>query len=170
MPSKILRKGIDYIGVGTGAMIFNNIGQVFLAQRGIKARNEKGLWDFPGGSVEFGEKCEDATIREIKEEYGFEIEIMEFLEFVNHIMPTEKQHWVSTTFIAKYKSGQPKILEPEKCSQIKWINLKEINPRTLTIASQSDLKTYIKKFGFKIPSQIKIDYYASNQIRPIPTL
>ncbi len=168
MNSKNLRKGIDFIGIGSGAMIFNNIGQVFLAQRGKKARNEKGCWDFPGGSVEFNEKCEDAVIREIKEEYGFNIKILELLEVVNHIIPNEKQHWVSPTFIAKYKSGQPKILEPEKCYQIKWINLKEINPRTLTIASQSDLKIYIKKFGYKIPNQIKIDYYASNQIRPIP--
>lgn len=167
MTSNLFRKGIDYIGVGSGAMIFNNIDQVFLAQRGPKARNEQGKWDFPGGSVEFGEKCEDAVIREIKEEYGFKIEIIELLEVVNHILPAEKQHWVSPTFIAKYKSGQPKILEPTKCSQIKWINLKEINPKTLTIASQSDLKTYIKKYGFTIPNLIKQNYYAQDQAWPL---
>ncbi len=62
-----MRKGIDFIGVGAGAMIFNDDGKVFIAQRGEKARNERGRWDFPGGSVEFGEKCEDAVKREIKE-------------------------------------------------------------------------------------------------------
>ena len=41
--------GIDCIGVGVGAMVFNNEGKVFLAQRGSKATNERGYWEFPGG-------------------------------------------------------------------------------------------------------------------------
>ena len=31
-----MEKGIDYIGVGAGAMIFNSEGKVFIAQRGQK--------------------------------------------------------------------------------------------------------------------------------------
>lgn len=84
-----MRKGIDFIGVGTGAIIFNDNGKVFLAKRGLKARNEKGKWDFPGGSVEFGEKIEDAIKREINEEFGIDIEIIDFLEVCNHILPDE---------------------------------------------------------------------------------
>jgi peptidase E len=40
-----MKKGIDYIGVGAGAMIFNEKGEVFLAKRGPKSRNEAGKWD-----------------------------------------------------------------------------------------------------------------------------
>ena len=65
-----MNKGIDFIGVGVGALIFNNEGRIFLAKRGPEARNESGKWDFPGGSVEFGEKVEEALKREIKEETG----------------------------------------------------------------------------------------------------
>jgi 8-oxo-dGTP diphosphatase len=38
------------------------------------AKNERGLWEFPGGSVEFGEKLADALRREMCEKYGFEIQ------------------------------------------------------------------------------------------------
>lgn len=33
-----MKKGVDYIGVGAGALIFNTDGKVFLAQRGPKTR------------------------------------------------------------------------------------------------------------------------------------
>jgi len=84
-----MKKGIDYIGVGVGAMIFDSEGKVFIAKRGPKARNESGKWDFPGGSVEYGETCQNAVIREIKEEFDFDIEIVEFLELNNHIIKKE---------------------------------------------------------------------------------
>jgi len=111
-----MKKGIDYIGVGAGAMIFNSGGKVFLAQRGPKARNESGKWDFPGGSLEFGEKAEDAIQREIKEEFGINIEVLQLLDVIDHIIPEENQHWVSRTFIARHLEGEPRILEPEKCA------------------------------------------------------
>jgi 8-oxo-dGTP pyrophosphatase MutT (NUDIX family) len=50
-----MQKGIDYIGVGVGAIIFDGAGRIFLAKRGAEAQNEKNRWEFPGGGVEFGE-------------------------------------------------------------------------------------------------------------------
>ncbi len=53
-----MRKGVDYIGVGVGGVIFNDEGKVFLAKRGAAARNEAGKWEFPGGAVEFNPEKE----------------------------------------------------------------------------------------------------------------
>src|SRR2546430_289543 len=77
--------GRDYIGVGVGAMVFNQEGKVFLAQRGPRATNEIGKWEFPGGKIRFGEKIYDAIKREFFEEYGMEIEIIELLCVTDHI-------------------------------------------------------------------------------------
>ena len=117
-----MKRGLDYIGVGVGAIIVNDAGQVFLARRGPQAKNERGLWEFPGGSVEFGEKMADALRREMSEEYGIEIVVGELLDVVDHILPDEGQHWVSPTFICHIQSGIPVIQEPGKCSQIGWFN------------------------------------------------
>jgi 8-oxo-dGTP pyrophosphatase MutT (NUDIX family) len=56
-----MKRGIDYIGVGVGAIIVNRTGELFLAKRGPLAKNERGLWEFPGGSVEFGETLVRST-------------------------------------------------------------------------------------------------------------
>ena len=37
----------------------------------------KGLWCFPGGKHEFDERYSEATIREVKEETGYTIELIE---------------------------------------------------------------------------------------------
>jgi mutator protein MutT len=132
----LMRKGRDYIGVGAGAVIFNDQGEVFLARRGHEARNEKHKWEFPGGGVEFGETLEHALCREIREEYGFSIEVLQLLDVVNHILPREKQHWVSPTFLCRYKSGQPRIREPHKCEEIGWFRLDRIPVSSLTSASR----------------------------------
>lgn len=146
-----MKRGVDYIGVGTGAMIFNTEGKVFIAQRGPKARNERGKWDFPGGSVEFGETCEDAIKREIKEEFDFDIEVIELLEVIDHIIREEGQHWVSPSWIALYESGEPKIMEPDKNTEFRWEWLDDINADELTSASRKNFETYVKKYGFKSP-------------------
>lgn len=140
-----MKKGVDYIGVGAGAMIFNEEGHVFINKRGPEARNESGKWEFPGGGVEFGETCETAVIREVFEEFNFKIEVVELLEVVNHIIPDENQHWVSPSFIAKHISGEPQIMEPTKCTDFKWTPIEEINPEELSIASRSNFESYMRK-------------------------
>ncbi len=72
-----MKKGIDYIGVSGGAMIFNDKCELFLSKRSQKAKNERGTWETPGGSVDFGETLEDAVKREMKEEYDVDLQIIE---------------------------------------------------------------------------------------------
>lgn len=140
-----MKAGKDYIGVGVGAMIFNEEGKIFIAQRGPKAKNEIGKWEFPGGSVEWGETLEQAINREIDEEYGFIIETVELLSITDHILLEERQHWVSPGFICKFVSGTPEIKEPEKCSQIGWFTIKEIEKMDLAMPTAHDIAEYKKK-------------------------
>jgi 8-oxo-dGTP diphosphatase len=139
-----MKKGIDYIGVGVGAVIMNVEGKIFLAKRGGEARNERYKWEFPGGSVEFGERLEDALVREVMEEYGFEIEVQKLLDVVDHIIPEEKQHWVSPTFLCRFKKGAPHIREPHKCDAIEWFQLDGIPEDLLTSASRKSLESLRK--------------------------
>ncbi|MFH1832671.1 MAG: NUDIX domain-containing protein [Candidatus Levyibacteriota bacterium] len=134
-----MKKGIDYIGVGVGAAIFDKKGRLFITLRGKKAKNERGKWEIPGGSVKFGETLEKAIIREIKEEYGIEIKVIKLLGVCNHIIKNEKQHWISPTYICKIKKGKPKILEPDKCDAIGWFTFKEAKKLPLSIITKYDI-------------------------------
>ncbi len=141
-----MKRGVDFIGVGVGAIIINDQGQLFLSQRGPLSRNERGLWEFPGGSVEFGEKLADALNREIKEEFGVLIEVGALLDISDHILPEEGQHWVSPTFLCRIISGAPSIHEPGKCSQIGWFDLDHL-PGDLTVISRENLAHYLQKIN-----------------------
>ena len=141
-----MKRGIDYIGVGVGAIIIDESGRLFLAKRGPKAKNERGLWEFPGGSVEFGERLQDALIREIEEEYGIIIRIEALFTVTDHLLPEENQHWVSPSYLCRIVSGTPIIREPEKCSEIGWFAVDEI-PSELSIVSQHDLEIYRARFN-----------------------
>ncbi|MGH7548588.1 MAG: NUDIX domain-containing protein [Gemmatimonadales bacterium] len=49
-----MKRGVHFIGVGVGAIIVAEDGRLLLSRRGPTARNECGLWEFPGGAVASG--------------------------------------------------------------------------------------------------------------------
>ena len=141
-----MKRGIDYIGVGVGVILVDTSGRIFLSKRGPQARNERDLWEFPGGSVEFGEKLTDALTREMAEEFGIEIAVGELVDVVDHILPDEGQHWISPSFIGKIVKGEPKIMEPGKSSEIGWFSVDAV-PKCLTMITRQNLAHYRQKIG-----------------------
>jgi len=75
-----------------------------------------------GGKVEFGEKPQDAAIREAQEEVGVILK-REDLEFVNVYYGTTtigKCNCVVFTYVARSWQGTPTNLEPEKHTAMAW--------------------------------------------------
>ncbi len=54
---------------------------------------------------------------------------------------------IAPTYIVKHTGGTPKIMEFDKCSEIKWMNFEEIDYDTLSTASQSNFNAYKKKIN-----------------------
>jgi len=109
--------GMDCIGLGVGAVIMNDLGEVLLMKRSknlSKDRTTAGLWSIPGGEVEFGEKVSDAIKREVREELDVEIVVKKIIGNWDQILPKSKVHWHSVSFLCKIKNGVPKIMEPDK--------------------------------------------------------
>ena len=134
-----MKPGKDYIGVGCGAFIINEKGELLLQQRNKEP--EKGFWSIPGGKVEWMETFENAVKREIKEECDIEIEVEKLLGICDHIVKKDNQHWVSPSFLCKITKGEPKIMEPTKHSDLKWFDLNML-PQNITITTQHELNSY----------------------------
>ena len=115
-----MQAGKDFIGVGCGAVILNEKNQVLLLKRSNTARNKPGHWTIPGGEVEFGERVEEALVREVKEEVGVRVEIIKLLSLTNDLIPEAEQHWVSNQFLCKIVEGIPENKEPGKHDELQW--------------------------------------------------
>lgn len=139
-----MQKGIDHIGVGCGVVILGADGKIFAALRGKGVRNESGKWEFPGGAMEFGETIEACIKREALEEFGLTIKLTKQLGIYDHILPKEKQHWISVQWLARLIKGRGQINEPEKADKIGWFTGNELKTMPLTNATSKQLLAYLK--------------------------
>lgn len=46
-----MKRGVDYIGVGAGALVVDMKGRLFLSRRGPQAKNERGLVGTSRGQI-----------------------------------------------------------------------------------------------------------------------
>ena len=106
--------------VGVGVMILKE-GRVLLGKR--RGSHGEGEFSFPGGHLEYMESFEDCAKRETKEECGIEIENIQF-QFLSNVTKYAPKHYVHIGVIADWKSGEPEVLEPEKCESWDWYDLK----------------------------------------------
>ena len=76
------------IVIVAACVLRDRAGAVLIAKRPA-GRPLAGLWEFPGGKVEAGEKPEEALIRELHEELGIEIATSDLtpLTFASHAYP-----------------------------------------------------------------------------------
>ncbi len=136
-----MKPGIDYIGVGVGAFIFNEKNEFLMMKRGAHVSTEPGAWALPGGKVDFGETLETTVVREIHEELRIETSIVKQLPSYDYIVPQEKQHWLTNIFYLKIISGTPTIQEPEKCAEIGWFTFANL-PSPIAKMSQQAINHF----------------------------
>ena len=111
------------------AVIWNKKGQILISRR-LPNNFMGGLWEFPGGKVESGETVEECIQREISEELGINIEVVEQLITINH---NYTNLYVSlNVYQCLYIGGIPQPLE---CDEVRWVNLYELDDFTFPEAN-----------------------------------
>lgn len=81
------------------------------------------------GHLEPNESLSMALVREAKEEINLDID-EEDLEFVSLIHPY-KEGYVNVFFTTKKYSGTPRIMEPDKCSNLQWFDIDNLPHNTI---------------------------------------
>jgi 8-oxo-dGTP diphosphatase len=97
-------------------------GRVLIAQR-PEGKPMAGLWEFPGGKIETGERPETSLIRELKEELGIVVkeECLAPLTFASHLYPDF--HLLMPLYVCRRWEG---IVEPREGQELKWVRPRDL--------------------------------------------
>ena len=96
--------------------------RILLAQR-PEGKALAGLWEFPGGKVEPGERPEQTLIRELAEELGIRVEepCLAPLTFASHAYPDF--HLLMPLYVCRRWTGTPRPMEGQA---LKWVRPKAL--------------------------------------------
>ena len=112
--------------IGVIAHIEDERGKILLQQRGLKSRDENGLYEDVGGSVENSDvDFKSAIIREMQEEMGNDANIKLFDSTGIYHCCKNNTNWIFVIFKGKYIDGNINIMEPEKCMGYKFFTYDE---------------------------------------------
>ncbi|MDD3532336.1 MAG: NUDIX hydrolase [Candidatus Shapirobacteria bacterium] len=112
-------------GVATKAIIFNTKLKKFLVLKKSDLEDiNPNTFDMPGGRIRFGEKLEEAVVREAKEETGLDVEVGQVFNAWTFAKENKGFQLTGVDFFCTTK--QEKVELSEEHSNFEWISAETI--------------------------------------------
>ena len=135
-------ENIQQIGV-TAFIYYEDL--VLILKRSEKDDKFPGYYELPGGTLEFGEDPVQGLDREIREETGLAVKILNPYWCFSHMFTDTGRQWIDIQYLAVILDDNPEVkLSPEHV-EARWIGEDELGK--ITKISQ-EMKTAIQK-GFE---------------------
>jgi 8-oxo-dGTP diphosphatase len=96
--------------------------RVLIAER-PEGKSMAGLWEFPGGKIEAGERPEETVIREMREELGVSIKEACLAPFIFASHSYSEFHLLMPLFLCRRWEGIP---HPHESQRIAWVRPKDL--------------------------------------------
>ena len=107
----------------------------------------QGQWSIPGGSVEWGERLEEAALRELMEETGVKAKIAGLIDVFQSI--SENFHYVMVDFAAHWTEGEPQagddaleasfFSKPQALARVAWDDTRKVIEQSRVVLDRHDL-------------------------------
>ncbi len=123
--------------------LIDSDGRILLSQR-PEGKNLAGLWEFPGGKLEEGERPEAALIRELHEELGITVEApcLAPLTFASHAYP--EFHLLMPLYICRRWTG---IATGREGQVLKWVRPNDLRNYPMPPADEPLIPALIDLLG-----------------------
>jgi 8-oxo-dGTP diphosphatase len=138
------RRYPDQPFAGVGGIIFRG-DKVLLIRRG--SMPSLGKWSIPGGLVELGESLSAAVQREIREEVGLEVEVIDLVAALDRVILDEngriEYHYILLDFLCEAVEGDP--LAATDADECIFVSLKDLPLYDLTRGTETVIRRAFEK-------------------------
>lgn len=130
---------------------FDGEQKVFLAKRADTKKFLSGVYELPGGHIDYGEDIVDGLKRELKEEFGVETEIADPFFVFTYTNDIKGSHSIEVIYFARLKSDIESItLDPEDHSTSGWFAETELANAATETKGLDDIEFKAMKKGFAL--------------------
>jgi ADP-ribose pyrophosphatase YjhB (NUDIX family) len=117
-------------------------GKVLLVRRGNEPG--RGKWSLPGGRIRFGERSEEAALREMREETGLEVRLKRVVDVVDVFWRSERgellEHFVIVDFEAEVVGGE--LRPADDALDARWFSPEELKGLEMTESTKRFLEEH----------------------------
>ena len=107
---------------------FDGVEKVFLPMRAETKKFMPGVYELPGGHVDFGEDIVAGLKRELVEEFGKEITVGDPFAAFTYKNDVKRSHSIEVVFFAQFTNGTGDIsINPEDHSGYDWLGADELS-------------------------------------------
>lgn len=89
---------------------------------------DAGLWGFPGGKIEKGERLQDAALRELREETGVSARALGMFNAVDALecdgLGNLQRHFILIAVLCKWTNGEP--VAGDDAVEARWVDLEAL--------------------------------------------
>lgn len=114
------------VAVPASYLLLEQDGKILLMRR-FQTGYMDGSYSLPAGHVDSGELPMETMVREAKEEVGIELTKNDLaFVYVDYEVRDVEADRVDFYFKAANWSGEPMIVEPHKCDDLRWVSLNDL--------------------------------------------
>ncbi len=125
--------------------------KIFLPKRANTKKFLPGVYELPGGHVDFGEDPVTGLKREIDEELGMQIEVGDPFSVFTYTNDVKRSHSIEVIYFARFVSDLDNItLNPEDHSEYGWFAEDELEKATTEGKDLDDVEFVAMRKGFAL--------------------
>jgi 8-oxo-dGTP diphosphatase len=133
--------------------VFNGQEKLFLPKRAATKKFLPGVFELPGGHIDFGEDSAAGLKREVMEEFGVHISVGDPFASFTYTNPIKGSHSIEVIYFATLLDSPESItLNPEDHSEFVWLQESDIHSHLTSQKNSDDPEWRAIQKGFALLS------------------